>query len=131
MSVERDENFCPRTRTEYNLHPLTSSQDNDEELEDGEQVGFLPDGGKVGTIDPHDLFSDAPLYNMARMFIMQTVGWQCYLFRNSMGNLKYPAGTNVTIIFPRAMKICSTHDVALFAGFSSVFTASSGWDHCV
>ncbi|KAF8901965.1 delta-12 fatty acid desaturase protein [Mucidula mucida] len=90
MSVEREENFVPRTRSEYNLQSLTEE---DEELEDGEQVGYLPAGRKVGTIDPHELFSDAPFYNLIRIVCMQSIGWQTYLFRNSMGNLKYPPGT--------------------------------------
>ncbi|KAF9021611.1 hypothetical protein BDZ89DRAFT_1042660 [Hymenopellis radicata] len=93
MSVEREENFVPRTRSEHNLHPLSTRDGADEELEDGEQVGYLPSGRKDGTIDPHELFSDAPFYNMIRMFSMQAIGWQTYLVRNSMGNLKYPPGT--------------------------------------
>ncbi|KAK0220561.1 fatty acid conjugase [Armillaria fumosa] len=74
MSVERDENYVPRTRSEYGLW---------DERED-ERLG----------LDPHDVFEDAPLYVLSRMLIMQAIGWQLYLLTDAMGNPRYPPGTN-------------------------------------
>lgn len=73
MSVERDENFVPRTRTEYNL-PAESS---------------------ATLADYHEIFEEAPIYTLGRMLFMQALGWQFYLVTNAMGNNMYPPWTNV------------------------------------
>lgn len=72
MSVERDENFVPRTRNDYNLPSKNIAQVN----------------------DYHEVFEEAPFYTLLRIIFMQAVGWQWYLFTNAMGNPAYPDGTN-------------------------------------
>ncbi|KAG5639052.1 hypothetical protein H0H81_007310 [Sphagnurus paluster] len=72
MSVERDENFVPRTRTEYNLPAESTAQ----------------------TSDYHEIFEETPIYTLVRMLLMQAIGWQYYLCTNAMGNPMYPPGTN-------------------------------------
>ncbi|KAG6840653.1 hypothetical protein C0991_005332 [Blastosporella zonata] len=72
MSVERDENFVPRTRTDYNLPSETSAH----------------------ITDYHDIFEETPIYTLLRMLFMQALGWQFYLFTNAMGSPMYPSGTN-------------------------------------
>ncbi|KAF7308817.1 Delta-12 fatty acid desaturase [Mycena kentingensis (nom. inval.)] len=72
MSVERDENYVPRTRRDFNL----------------------PDESTAQPIDYHDIFEDAPFYTLLRILIMQLLGWPLYLFTNVMGNPRHPAGTN-------------------------------------
>jgi len=72
MSIERDENFVPRTRTDYGLPP--------------EKVALLA--------DYHEIFEETPIYTLARMIFMQLLGWQYYLCTNVMGSPMYPAGTN-------------------------------------
>ncbi|KIY51777.1 delta-12 fatty acid desaturase [Fistulina hepatica ATCC 64428] len=72
MSIERDENFVPRTRKDYGLPP--------------EKIAVLN--------DYHEIFEEAPFYTLARMLFMQGLGWQYYLFTNALGNPMYPPGTN-------------------------------------
>jgi len=73
MAIERDENFVPRTRTDYNLPPETSAH----------------------LADYHEIFEDTPIYTLARMIFMQALGWQFYLVTNAMGSPMYPPWTNV------------------------------------
>nr|BAL02933.1 delta-12 fatty acid desaturase [Pholiota nameko] len=72
MSIERDENFVPRTRSDYNLPPESSAH----------------------ISDYHDIFEETPIYTLARMLFMQALGWQYYLLTNAMGSPMYPPGTN-------------------------------------
>ncbi|TFK71172.1 delta-12 fatty acid desaturase [Pluteus cervinus] len=72
MSVERDENFVPRTRSDYNL----------------------PKAEIAHRTDYHEIFEETPIYTLLRMLFMQSLGWQYYLFTNAMGNPMYPPGTN-------------------------------------
>ena len=72
MSVERDENYVPRTRSDYNLPPEKSAH----------------------ITDYHDIFEETPIYTLVRMLFMQALGWQYYLLTNAMGSPMYPAGTN-------------------------------------
>ncbi|KAG5718825.1 Delta(12) fatty acid desaturase [Termitomyces sp. T112] len=72
MSVERDENFVPRTRSEYGLPPENIAKVN----------------------DYHEMFEETPIYTLLRMIFMQVLGWQYYLFTNAMGNQMYPPWTN-------------------------------------
>ncbi|KAH6892814.1 delta-12 fatty acid desaturase protein [Coprinopsis sp. MPI-PUGE-AT-0042] len=72
MSMERDENYVPRTRSDYNLP--------------AEKIA-LP-------MDYHEIFEETPIYTLSRMLFMQALGWQCYLLTNVMGNPAYPSGTN-------------------------------------
>ncbi|KAF8220067.1 hypothetical protein L208DRAFT_1455665 [Tricholoma matsutake] len=71
-SMERDENYVPYTRSEYNL----------------------PEEKKATKADYAEVFEDTPLYTMIRMFIMQGFGWWIYLVKNTMGSKMYPPGTN-------------------------------------
>ncbi|KAK0478816.1 delta-12 fatty acid desaturase [Armillaria novae-zelandiae] len=87
MSVERDENYVPRSRSEYGLWP--QSQD-----DRSGAPGLLADGERKSGLDPHEVFEDAPIYVLSKMLIMQLLGWQIYLFTNEMGNQSYPKGTN-------------------------------------
>ena len=73
MSIERDENYVPRTRTDYGL-PCESS---------------------ATPSDYHDMFEETPIYTLIRMVLMQLLGWQYYLLTNAMGSPMYPSGTNV------------------------------------
>ncbi|KAF4576275.1 hypothetical protein EYR36_001127 [Pleurotus pulmonarius] len=71
-SIERDENYVPRTRTDYGLPPAHKAQ----------------------TRDYHEIFEETPIYTLLRMLAMQALGWQFYLFTNAMGSPSYPKGTN-------------------------------------
>lgn len=73
-SVERDENYVPRTRSDYSLPPAHSAQ----------------------LIDYHEIFEETPIYTLLRMLAMQALGWQFYLLTNAMGSPMYPDGTNVS-----------------------------------
>ncbi|KAF8216447.1 fatty acid desaturase-domain-containing protein [Mycena galopus ATCC 62051] len=66
-SIERDENYVPRTRSELGLTTA-------------EQL--------------HEMFEETPLYTLGRMLIMQLLGFQAYLLFNTMGCPRDPPGTN-------------------------------------
>ncbi|KAK2467516.1 hypothetical protein APHAL10511_000371 [Amanita phalloides] len=72
MSVERDENYVPRTRSHYKLPPANTAQ----------------------LRDYHQVFEETPLYTLVRMMVMQLLGWQIYLFADAMGSPRHPRGTN-------------------------------------
>ncbi|KXN88413.1 Delta(12) fatty acid desaturase [Leucoagaricus sp. SymC.cos] len=72
MSMERDENYIPRTRSDYKLPPQ----------------------GKAQAMDYEEIFEEMPLFTLGRMVLMQLLGMQSYLLRNSMGSPMYPPGTN-------------------------------------
>jgi len=76
MSIERDENYVPRTRTDY----------------------MLPPASEAHITDYHDIFEETPIYTLFRMLAMQALGWQFYLLTNAMGSPTYPAGTNVCFL---------------------------------
>ncbi len=71
--MEREENYVPRTRSEYKLPPQA----------------------KTRTTDYEEIFEEMPLLTLGRMVLMQLLGMQSYLLRNSMGSPMYPSGTNV------------------------------------
>ncbi|KAG7093067.1 hypothetical protein E1B28_009359 [Marasmius oreades] len=71
-SVERDENFVPRTRKDYGLPPEVLAT----------------------TRDYHEIFEETPIYTLARMLFMQLLGWQVYLVTNILGSPRHPPGTN-------------------------------------
>jgi len=73
MSIERDENFVPRTRTDYGLPPESTATFS----------------------DYHVIFGETPIYTLLRMILMQLLGWQYYLLTNVTGSSMYPSGTNV------------------------------------
>jgi len=70
--MERDENYVPYTRSEFNL----------------------PDEKKATKADYSEIFEETPLYTLVRMFVMQGFGWWVYLAKNTMGSKMYPPGTN-------------------------------------
>ncbi|KAF8638483.1 hypothetical protein AX17_002172 [Amanita inopinata Kibby_2008] len=72
MSVERDENYVPRTRSDFKLPP--------------ENVAQLR--------DYHEIFEETPIYTLFHMMLMQFLGWQIYLFTDYMGSPRHPPGTN-------------------------------------
>ncbi|KAJ6607467.1 delta-12 fatty acid desaturase [Mycena sp. CBHHK59/15] len=72
MSLERDENYVPRTRTDYNL----------------------PAESTAHPSDYHEIFEDSPLYTLLRLLFMQLFGWPVYLCTNAMGSPRHPPGTN-------------------------------------
>jgi len=71
-SIEKDENFVPRTRVDYNL----------------------PEEKKATHVDYKEAFEETPIYTLGRMIFMQLLGWQAYLLYNALGSPMYPAGTN-------------------------------------
>ncbi|KAJ8473321.1 hypothetical protein ONZ45_g16338 [Pleurotus djamor] len=71
-SIERDENYVPRTRSDYGLPPPQ----------------------KAHARDYHEIFEETPIYTLLRMLLMQSLGWQYYLVANAMGSPMYPKGTN-------------------------------------
>ncbi|KAJ7606173.1 delta-12 fatty acid desaturase [Mycena polygramma] len=66
-SIERDENYVPRTRSELGITTA-------------EQL--------------HGMFEETPLYTLGRMLVMQLLGFQTYLLFNTMGCPRDPPGTN-------------------------------------
>lgn len=72
-SIERDENYVPRTRTDYGL----------------------PDESKAQVLDYHEIFEETPIYTLCRMLAMQLFGWHAYLLYNALGSPSYPEGTSV------------------------------------
>ncbi|KAF8515286.1 fatty acid desaturase-domain-containing protein [Gautieria morchelliformis] len=71
-SLEREENYVPRTRADHGL----------------------PAPSKVSPLDYSELFEEAPLVTLLRMIAMQFAGWQAYLLCNIQGSPAYPPGTN-------------------------------------
>ncbi|KAK7468415.1 hypothetical protein VKT23_002929 [Stygiomarasmius scandens] len=72
MSLERDENYIPRTRSHFKL----------------------PSESTARIVDYHDMFDETPIYMLGRMLFMQTFGWYAYMFANARGSPRYPRGTN-------------------------------------
>ncbi|KAJ7160433.1 fatty acid conjugase [Mycena filopes] len=66
-SIERDENYVPRTREELGFTSL-------------EQL--------------HEIFEETPLYTLGRLLVMQLLGFQAYLLFNTLGCPRDPPGTN-------------------------------------
>lgn len=77
MSMERDENYVPRTRTDYKLPPASSAH----------------------VTDYHEIFEETPIYTLVRMLLMQALGMQFYLAKNSLGSPMYLDGANVGVLF--------------------------------
>ncbi|KAJ7773343.1 delta-12 fatty acid desaturase [Mycena metata] len=72
MSLEDDENYVPRTRSDFGL----------------------PSASQAHVADYHDIFEETPIYSLLRLLMMQTIGLQAYLTVNALGSPKYPPGTN-------------------------------------
>ncbi|KAG6827400.1 hypothetical protein H0H92_011928 [Tricholoma furcatifolium] len=71
-SVERDENYIPRTRSDYNLPPEKSAH----------------------VANYHDVFEETPIYTLIRMLVMLLLGLQTYLLTNVMGSPRHSTGTS-------------------------------------
>ncbi|KZV62144.1 hypothetical protein PENSPDRAFT_642592 [Peniophora sp. CONT] len=71
-SIEREENYVPRTRSDF----------------------ALPAENIAHVTDYHDVFEETPIYTLGRMILMQLLGWQAYLCFNTLGSPSYPEGTN-------------------------------------
>jgi len=71
-SIERDENFCPSTRTDFGLPPAHEAQ----------------------PANYDDVFAEVPIITLVRIIVQQFLGLQAYLAVNALGNRMYPAGTN-------------------------------------
>jgi len=71
-SMERDENYLPKTRTELNMAPAETMKKS----------------------DYTEMFEETPIFTFARMVVMQILGWQLYLTYNTLGSPMYPPGTN-------------------------------------
>lgn len=76
-SMERDENYVPKTRSELGLKPAS----------------------QMKRTDYQEIFEETPIFTLGRMIVMQTLGWQLYLTFNTLGSPMYPAGTNVCPLF--------------------------------
>ncbi|KAK1220660.1 hypothetical protein PQX77_016616 [Marasmius sp. AFHP31] len=72
VSIERDENYVPRTRKDYGLPPEAHA----------------------ASRDYHEIFEETPIYTLARMMFMQLLGWQVYLLTDISGSPRHPTGTN-------------------------------------
>ncbi|TFK53584.1 hypothetical protein OE88DRAFT_1655769 [Heliocybe sulcata] len=110
-SLERDENYLPRTRSDYNLPTLSRAR----------------------LADYREAFEDAPLYILLRMLLMQAVGWHAYLLWNALGNKKYPPGTNhfnpsspLFKAHERQQIIASNMGIAAMAGALALYAHSHG-----
>ena len=73
--MEREENYVPRTRSDFNLPASKTARET----------------------DYHDIFEETPIYTLVRMVAMQLLGWQSYLCFNTLGSPMYPEGTNVSL----------------------------------
>ncbi|KAI0322958.1 delta-12 fatty acid desaturase protein [Amylostereum chailletii] len=71
-SVERDENHVPYNREDFKLPPRPVARRS----------------------DYAEVFEEAPLFTLVRVFIMQAFGWWLYLTQNTLGAKHHPRGTN-------------------------------------
>ncbi|KAI0337619.1 hypothetical protein BDW22DRAFT_1363881 [Trametopsis cervina] len=71
-SLERDENFVPRTRQNYKLPPEK----------------------RATKTDYSAIFDEAPAMTLWRIFVMQAFGWWAYIGAHVMGSNKYPDAPN-------------------------------------
>ncbi|KAJ7650203.1 delta-12 fatty acid desaturase [Roridomyces roridus] len=72
MSIEDDENYVPRTRSDFGLPPASQAR----------------------LHDYHEILEETPIYTLLRLVVMQAIGLQAYLTVNALGSRKYPPGTN-------------------------------------
>ncbi|KAF8531018.1 fatty acid conjugase [Gautieria morchelliformis] len=71
-SLERDENYVPRTRRDLKL----------------------PESEFSTPLDYHEILEEAPMYTLGRLVFMTLCGFQLYMGFNAMGSPSYPPGTN-------------------------------------
>jgi len=82
-SMERDEVFIPKTRSQVGLAPADVIAEQQQQVKK-EQTTFE----KVD-----DLLEDAPLWNLFNVLVQQLFGWPAYLIRNASGQ-KYGKHTD-------------------------------------
>jgi hypothetical protein len=71
-SVERDENYVPPSRSQFNLQP--------DEI--------------ANAADYNEIFEETPIYNTLHMIAMQLLGLPFYFLFNLKGSPRHPPGTN-------------------------------------
>ncbi|KAL0570122.1 hypothetical protein V5O48_011838 [Marasmius crinis-equi] len=72
VSLERDVNYVPPTRSDFKLPPEPIAHPRDYQ----------------------DILEETPIYTFYRMFLMQTLGLMAYLAFNTRGSPRYPPGTS-------------------------------------
>ncbi|KAK7440067.1 hypothetical protein VKT23_017316 [Stygiomarasmius scandens] len=72
VSVERDENYVPPTRSQFRLPPSNLAR----------------------VADYREALEESPIYTFLRIITMQILGLHSYLFFNCKGSPRYPPGTN-------------------------------------
>ncbi|KAF8312275.1 hypothetical protein DL93DRAFT_1332737 [Clavulina sp. PMI_390] len=71
-SMERDENYIPKTRKQRGLPPKET----------------------MSRVDYLELLDDTPIMTLWRLFRLQIMGWNLYLTFNLLSNEHWPEGTN-------------------------------------
>ncbi|CCM07159.1 uncharacterized protein FIBRA_09497 [Fibroporia radiculosa] len=71
-SIERDENYVPYERSEYNLPPRA----------------------QTSSIDYSEIFDETPVFTFLKLFAVLLTGWWMYLGANFLGSRRHPNGTN-------------------------------------
>jgi len=71
-SIERDENFCPSTRSDWGLPSVNEAVES----------------------QYTEVLDEAPIVSLIRLFFQQAFGLHAYLMVNALGNKSYPKGTN-------------------------------------
>ncbi|THH17323.1 hypothetical protein EW146_g3466 [Bondarzewia mesenterica] len=111
-SIERDENYVPHFRTDYNLPPLE----------------------KARRADYAEVFEETPIWTLARVLIMQGFGWWLYLSQNTLGSRMYPPGTNHfnpnSLLFKKHQRnsiIMSDIGISAMAALLSYAARQVGW----
>ncbi|SRR5260221_1539728 len=101
-SMERDENYVPKTRSELKL----------------------ADENTMKKKDYAEIFEETPIFTLLRMVVMQTLGWNLYLTYNTLGSPIYPEGTNhwfpSSPLFRKADRIPVIFTNVLLASWASV-----------
>lgn len=88
-SMERDEVFVPKTRSQLGLKP--ESEVIAEKKAAAEAAGTPAEETLFEKLD--ELFEDAPIWNFIHVLAQQTLGWPLYLIRNASGQ-NYGRWTN-------------------------------------
>ncbi|KAF8324724.1 fatty acid desaturase-domain-containing protein [Cantharellus anzutake] len=95
-SMERDENYVPKTRSELKM----------------------ADEKTMKRKDYAEIFEETPLWTLTRMVIMQTIGWNLYLTYNTLGS----PSDRVPIIFTNVLLATWASFLALWTYNTSVST---------
>ncbi|KAL0060555.1 hypothetical protein AAF712_012675 [Marasmius tenuissimus] len=98
VSMERDVNYVPPTRSSFKLPPEPEARSR----------------------DYHEIFEETPIYTLYRMFLMQTLGLMAYLAFNERGSPRHAPGTshfdpNSALFKPHERKGVIASDAGLIA----------------